>query len=569
MADQSKSTFLKRHIKKVILIILVIAAIGAFWAYRPAVKMFKTWRAKNLVEEAQKFADDEDWENAKRTAVASLQNEISLEALRLFANSSLKTKDARSLNALYSLFSHSEAEPADRAMALEQALIVGDSKSAARMIDDLSDEEKKVPSVRYQVVKWLLLSGQLQKAISLADQPTTVPRDPSLDLLLAQGLAGKPIKGAREIAISRLEILLSGEDRELALEALSFLRSLHDSWITQSVAEAAIKRFQGDPDLTVSHRLDLEFLKVGLTKIGREELVQKVISEYQEDHLSDLIPWLKRLGEQKHIVELTESESAKSNPDIFSIRINALERLELWELLDEEMKNPSVVIPDPLLFSARAIAAFRTDNRLRFIQDWEDAVMAAKLDLSRNWFYHLAAIAGRLKETDRQMDALTQGIQHPLGTPPDSSQLSTLFQWLVDRGETSRLLKVSEVILRREPHNPILINNHAYLKALHGKVNSDDVAQLRLLVKNYPDEEGLLDSLALVLLQNNEPQAALDVLMGISPEASGLSSTEKAIYANALFALGKEEEAFKVAKDIKWADLTKAELNLLTMTRPE
>jgi len=569
MTDSSNSSFLKRHIKKVILILLVIAGIGAFLSYRPAVKMFKSSRAKSQVEEAQEFADDEDWEGAKRIAFASLQNEITLEGLRLFATSCLKTDDARSLRAFYSLFSHPEAESADRAMALERALDVGDFESAGQMIDNLSDEERRNSSIRYQIVKWHLLTGQLQRAISLADQPTTVPRDPSLDLLLARGLAGRPIEGAREITTIRLEILLRSEDRELALDALSFLRTLDDGWINQSVAETAIKRFEGDPDLTVSHRLDIEFLKVGLKKVDREELVQKTISEYQDEHLTELISWLERLGEQKRIVELTESEFAKSNAGIFSIRINALEKLGLWELLDEELKNPSVVIPEPLLFSARAIAAFQTDNQLRFIQDWEDAVMAAKLDLSRNWFYQLSLSAGRLEDTDRQMDALAQGIQHPLGTPPEASKLSTLFGWLLDRGETERLLKVSEALLRREPQNPLLINNHAYLKALHGKVNSDDVAQLRLLIETYPEQKGLLNSLALVLLQNQEPQAALDVLKEISPEVSGLSSVEKAIYANALHALGKEEEAFNLVDEIQWTDLTNAEMSLLAMSSPE
>lgn len=569
MATSSTLAFFQRHTGKVILIFILVAITGAILTYRPAVKKFKTWRAESLIAEARGFADSGDWKEVKRTAVASLQNENSLEALRLLAKASIKTNDPRTLEIVYALFNDPDAGPSDRVLALEQALVSGDLATASAMVSSLSAEEKTDPALHRQIVHTLLLNGKYQEAILLADDPAIVPKDPSVDLLLAQGLAGSDLEGARELTTARLDGLMKGADRELALQALTFLTFLRDDWIHEPLAEAAVTRFQEDPDLSVAHRLELEFLKLGLAQTDRKETIEKMISEYRENHLTELIHWLKRINEPKQVVQLTESEVAKAVPELFSERISALEKLGLWELLDEELANPPVVIPEPLLYSARAITAFRIGNQIKFIQSWEDAVQAAKLDLSRNWFYQLAASARLLEDTDRQMDALVQGIQHPLGRHPNATELSPLFQWLLDRGETEKLLKISGILLRREPQNPLLINNYLYLKALYGKVNSDDVAQLRLLVKTYPEKKDLLDSLALVLLQNDEPQAALDVLKEVSSDPSGLASSGQAVFANALYALGKEEEAFQMAENIRWKDLTKAELNLLALTRPE
>lgn len=567
MSTSSEPSFFQRHRKKVIFVFLLIAFAGAFLAYRPAQRAFKTWRAESLVEEAQDFADAGDWEEVRRTAVASLQNESSIEALRLLAISAIKTNDPRSLQFVYSLFTHPEAGTGDRALALERALISGDLINSSQMVRSLSEEDQKDPTVHYHIVKWLLLSRQFQEAIRLADASPIEPRDPALDMLLAKGVAGSGLEGAREVTTARLESLMKGDDRDLALQVLSFMPFLQDGWIYEPLAEATIKRFEEDPDLRVTDRLNLEFLRIGLKKVEQDEVIETAIAKYQESNPSELIVWLKRIGESKRIVELTESESAKSNPDLFSERIGALERLGLWEQLEDELQEPSVFIAEPVLLSAQATAAFRTGDKIKFFRCWQDAVKAAKLDLNQNWFYRLAAVAGQLQDTDRQMEALVEGIKHPMGKPPNASSLSSLFQWLLDRGETERLLEVSYALLRREPENPLLINNHLYLKALHGQVNDKDVANLRSLVEAFPKQNGIRDSLALVLLQNGEPQAALDELKMISSEPAGLSPSGQAVFAKALQKLGREDEAVQLGGKIDWESLTEAERIVLALSK--
>jgi energy-converting hydrogenase A subunit M len=566
MAISCEPSFFQRHPKKVVLLFLLMAFAGAFLAYRPAQRAFKTWRAESLLEEAQEFADAGNWEEARRTAVASLQNEGSLAALRLLSLSSIKTDDPRSLEFVYSLFAHPEAEAGDRAMALERALGSGDLLNASQMVRSLSEDDQKVPALHCQIVNWLLLSRQFQEAIQLADASPIEARDPALDLLLAKGLAGSGLEGAREITTARLGSLMKGDDRDLALQVLTFLTYLKDGWIYEPLAEATIQRFEDDPDLRVTDRLNLEFLRLGLKKVDPDKVVADTIAKYQENNRRELVVWLKRVGESKRIVALTGSEAAKSNPDLFSARISALERLGLWAQLEDELQEPSVFIAGPLLLSAQATAAFRTGDQIKFFRRWQDAIKAAKLDLNQNWFYRLAASAGQLQDTDRQMEALVLGIEHPMGKPPNASALSSLFQWLLDRGETERLLEVSYALLRHEPQNPLLINNHLYLKALHGQVNDRDVAKLRGLREAFPKQTEVRDSLALVLLQNGEPQAALAELKMISPETAGLSPSGQAVYAKALQELGREEEAAELGGKIAWESLTEAEQKLLALS---
>jgi len=87
--------FFQRHKKKIVFLFLLIVVTCAFLLYQPVKGAFQGWRAESLAEEAQGFADQGDWLEVQRTAIASLQNKESVEALRLLGRSSIETESPR------------------------------------------------------------------------------------------------------------------------------------------------------------------------------------------------------------------------------------------------------------------------------------------------------------------------------------------------------------------------------------------------------------------------------------------------------------------------------------------
>ena len=484
----SSPSFVRKHRKKLWVILLASLVGAGILAYVPARNALRASRAAGLLEQARELAEAGEWREARRTAAASLQNEESLEAFRIVTQAAVAEEDRDALGLVYRLFALPGATTEDRLLALKTAYDRNDQYNARILVSQLSPDEKKIPEIHYQVVRGLLMAGLFEKALALVERPPESEGSwpLKLDLLLARWFAKTNLKGAVEATNERLERVLTGADRDLALEALDFLILLPDGRIDQKLAEAALERLQDDPGLEVQDRLNLDFLRVGLKKSPLEETVNKALEDYRESHPAELIPWLDRLGQFEAVLELTSEWAEPMDQSLFDKRLQALARLGRFEELEEELKEPPVVIPEPALLIFRSVIAAAKDDRLRAYQYWDQAFEAARRDRSENWFYKLMATAGNLGDNDRQMKSLAEAIKHPLGTPPQAGKLAPLFAWLDARGDTKSLFEVSSHLLRWQPNDPVLINNYLYAKSLHDKVTEEEVAALRALITKYP-----------------------------------------------------------------------------------
>jgi len=560
--------FIQTHFRKVAIasVLIVIGALTIFFG--PARQALKSWRASVLVEEAQGHAEAKEWDDVFRTARASLQNEESLEALRLFAKGAVKTGDRSNLEFAYALFRYPGATPEDRCWVLARALDVGDLINAPRLVALLSPEESRDGAIHYQLVRERLLAEDYQGALILADDPAMTSRDPAVDLLLAQRLAGSGLPGAREITTARLATLLNAQERDLALRAINLLAFLNDQWISEPLAQVALDRFQDDPDLSVKAKLNLELFRIGLKKRPIAEAMAQAITAYRVSDLPVLVRWLARLEQDQKVMALTADDHVQEDPTVFAFRLQALENLGRWQQIETELENPVIFFPEPILWATRAVVSARLGEDLPSGQRWQKAMAAAKRDQDRNWFYELVKKAKQLGDPERVMETVIAGIKHPLGSPPKTTVLAPLFQWLKDRGDGKRLLEVSAILLRREPDNPVLLNNYSYLKAVHEIAKKDEAEVMQALVSRYPEQENFRNTLAFILLSMGDAKACLEVLDETLASPGEFSNIGKAIYAKALFERKKQEQALALAKSIDWGEISDEERKKLEILGP-
>jgi len=555
---------LRTRTKVILGVIILLLALGVVFR-RPMWEAFASWRAENLLEEARQYAEDENWEDVERTAMASLQLESSVDAYRLLTEAFVQNREPRILQAAAGLFSHPEATLEDRTRAIEVFLDKKQVVAAAPMVESLDAAEREDPAMHYQLVRFHLMAGNYGKAAEMADAVPAAERNPALDLLLAQGFAASGKEEAKGATAARLGRVLTGEDDNLARQAMRLLAALPDKWISQKLAEKALERFGGNESLPLADRLRLDLFRIGLGVVEREKLVEETIAKNRQEHLEELVAWLARLGEAQRIVDLTDPSRRPEglSATLFEKRAGALEGLGKLEELKQELEDPPVDIPDVRLLAARAALATKLENESEAVILWQQAFEAAENDPSRNWFYQISSSAARAGLRDRQMEALARAIEHPRGTPPQARQLESLFAWLYETGDIERLLKINYQLLAREPGNPGLVNNYHYLKVLLGEATENDVEVLRRLVETFPDIPQFRSSYALALLKTGQPGPALAALDEIEEPLAERPPADKAVYAAVLAGLGRHDEVEKLAAGIDWDKVPAGEASAL------
>ncbi|NNM28809.1 MAG: hypothetical protein HKO57_04765 [Akkermansiaceae bacterium] len=542
--------------------ILLLVAVGLWFAHKPVWNGFKNWRAGQLLEQSRRFAAANEWSEARRTAVSAFQLTKSVEAFRLVFETMYQQRDRHALQAGAALFQHPDAEPADRTRVLEIMIDSGDLLTAGKLLAGLGEAAGADPGMAYQRLRYLAGAGELQRAAEASEAFAGTPRNGEAQLLLIKAFVRSGRDEWQPAATRRLAELLGNPDRGVALRALAQLAGMPRSWITDELFRKAFERFGEDPGLTAADDLALATLRIGETPGTLDDVADEMIAKYRAEDLAALTAWLGALEEWERVVEATAGVE-ELDPASFENRLNALQRLERYEELRESLANPPVSAPRPLLLAARAAVESKLGNESRAVILWKQAFEAAGADPNENFFYQLAAIARETGAKEREMEATAYAVEHRLGAPPPAERLVPLFFWLHRTGAHARLLSISYRLLQREPANAVLINNYHYLRCLQDESSKHAVEIMKHIVENFPGHASYRGTLALAQLRAGEPEEALATLDAIGPDPAGFDPSELAIYAAALAAIGRGEEARVLAGGIDWRRFPREEAKSL------
>ncbi len=537
-------------------IALALLALVVVVAFRPVMSRVKVWRAGNLLDEAREHGAAGDWSEALRTSLASVQLDSTIDGLRVYFEAQRRSGDSGALRTAAALATHPEATDADRALALGAFLDFHDLVNFSNLARGLSEASREHPQVQFQVVRFLLAQGRGDEALQLADSVSAGERSAAFDLLLCQSLIRSPQVETREEAIRRLGKLFDDPDRAVALDALRILASQLDEGISEGLARKALARFGEDGELGVPEQFGLLLFKVRLDPEGKGALIEQAIRDYREAHLVNLLQWLLRVGEAEKVVELSEGEAGSL--DVFRSRVKALKMLTRYEQLLEEMEDPPAGVSTVESLAVRAGLARLLERPVDESGYWRKAFDYAKLRPAQNLYPVIAEVAGEVGAVDVQMEAVASSIEHPRGIPPLAGRLAPLFKWLSEN-DSERLLAISRRLLQREPGNPSLINNYFYLQILHREPDAKTIEGLQQLVAAFPEALPFRGSLAFAQVRMGEATAALATLDAAEEDAADFPAGEKAVYAAALAAAGRKDEAMALQASIDWEALNEKE----------
>lgn len=550
----------------VLLLLLVLLVLGISLR-KPLLANVHGWRAKNLIEQAKAFAEEEDWAEMQRTAAASLQISPSIEALRLYVQASRRTREPNRLHYAAFLFGHPEATALDRSAVLKAFVDANDLIAVAELVKGLREEDYDT-EMRRQVVRFLVKAGQWKEAMVLADLEAAQGRF-GCDLVVARGLVRARQAGTRREVNDRIRRALAGSNRESSLAALRLLASLPENWIDRGLASLVVEQFKDATLLAVGDRLAVDLFRVATNPSKRMKLIAANVGQLQEKHLEPLVGWLLRLGETEQVAALTKGRSDLTST-VFRQRATALNALGRHDELAEELTHPPNGIPEVVLLSVRASVASKRGEDSEAVDLWRRAFALAARTPDRNDYFTIAAIAERNGESEKQMEAMSLALERSLGVPSAMHEVKPLLEWLYRRGEADRLLRICYRLLEREPGNPILINMQHYLRLLLDDAATDVVPQLEQLVAAFPRELSFRSTLALAQVKAGLAQRALETFSAHPVEPSSYPVAEKAIYAAALLGAGRGQEAAKLLESPSWEELPRFEADSLrALTTPD
>ncbi|MEM9480187.1 MAG: hypothetical protein AAGA58_11100 [Verrucomicrobiota bacterium] len=560
MAAGQLDIILKGKYLKIAVVPVIFIGIG-WLVLGPGVTKFRSWNAGRLLDESRRHLEKSNWSEAERASMASLQLHASLEAYRILFRAAKAGKSSKSLQVAISFFHHPEATRQDRLEVLDYSLESEDLLAASHLLRAIPPEELRTAEFALRLSKVHLQQEEWDNALRIAEAFDDSSARGQFDLLLVPGLARSGETKYRDEVESRVTRLLKQPPDEYTIAMMRILANLRSDWQEKELAQTAFNCFDeaSVESLTPADRLSLAKLELRIRPDSSGEIIRRVVTEFKTEARDELVEWLSQIGEWDQIILLTDSQTLARNS--FNHRMTALSRLGKLDQLWEELENPPIVVPQPVLLAVKATVAKSRGSTADSIVLWKRAFDAAEIDLGTNHFYRIATIAGQAGDSDRHLDALARGIEHPLGVPPRARKLDPLFTWIITNKGSRRLKSITYKLLRREPGNPILINNFHYLQSVFGNPAPNSLSIMKQLVENFPENDNYKSSLALVQIKSGTPEEALQTLSLISKEFSGLNYSEKAIRCAALAAAGKPEEALPLSERIEWTLFAEDEAN--------
>ena len=190
--------------------------------------------------------------------------------------------------------------------------------------------------------------------------------------------------------------------------------------------------------------------------------------------------------------------------------------------------NPST------MYSLQAIVAAANGKAANSANWWERAMRQAKLASGRNDLMSVARLAASMGNEKVRIEAVTEALQRPSLVPIPAADVSFIFSHLVDEGADQDLLEISLGMLRREPNNPLLVNNVAWLTLMNGRSAAGLKEKLAEFVEKFPSVAARRTTLALSYYREGKRENAVRVLRewleGADPKSlSVLSDTDIAV----------------------------------------
>ncbi len=338
-----------------------------------------------------------------------------------------------------------------------------------------------------------------------------------------------------------------------------------------------IRRLESHPLAQAPQKLLAIDLQLQATPGEKEALVSRAVAEWKDADPAQLVvlaTWLNGKGEFQRQLDEIPQEKALGSRELFLQRMDALGALGRWDEIRHLLESERFPLDQVMqrMYMARTNA--QLGNEAAAKNNWERALEAANGEIGK--LISLAEYAEKNGASDISESAYSQSTA---AAPKLRGAWQGELRCVYAKRDTKRIHAILAEMLKLWPNDTAIQNDEAYTrllllqsshevesdkaKAEDSSEKSEDGSQKSLTDNHASDNEQLIaieqlaqglvrrepsslphrTLLALALLKQQRPVAALDVYSGINVTANALTPSALAVHAAVLAANDQREAA--------------------------
>ena len=308
-----------------------------------------------------------------------------------------------------------------------------------------------------------------------------------------------------------------------------------------------IRAIESHPLAKVPQKLLVVDLKIQQSPDDKASLIAAAIAQWKEsetDSLAILARWLNGKGEYQRVLDEIPLEKALVSRELFLQHVDALGALGRWDEISRLLQSERFPL-DPVvqkMYLARCNA--QLGEKTAAENNWARALETAGSDLQK--LLPLADYAEKNGAVATAAAAYDAAVATAPRLRPAQQARLRLAQATKD---TRRLHAILSEMLKLWPDDTAIQNDEAYLRLLllpNDSTSAELVAIEHLaedLVKREPTSLPHRTLLALALLKQQRPVAALEIYANVETTPGALSPSALAVHAAVLAANDRRDDA--------------------------
>ena len=543
-------------------ILMLLALFALSIAATPLYRAAKGWRAGIYLKEAEGALAKKDYKLATQRANLCLQYRYdSAEAFRILAKVADVRRDPRSLNLWTTVLQAGGGTDADRVAFGEAALRENLLVVAQRQLEILLVR----PSPGKEIYNFAGLLAARQRQPALARE------------WFQKALGIDPDYARAAVNLAQVQLLMPDNPKveQAGIDQLLELAKRKDEWGLQSLriltdwAMATPSRrppgldpaemLKNHPLARIQDRCTAARWTIRNHPEKKMEIVDALLknsADLSESDQRDLAAWLNQIGLYEKTLSVFPPD-AKAPEPLLLVQLDAMAALGRWKELDQFLEQDLFMENPALLWIFRARTAREVGQQTRYELCWKQAARAAgKQPLALRYLAYYAETLGDLPRCVEAYENLSQIPEYEM------EALLKLIRPYEKLGRTRELLKVLRRLLRMRPDDPTINNDVAYLGLLLNDTSVQPFERARNVYEANPQLPPFAATYALAQLRGGLPAVALKVMQNFKMEQLTAPGWQ-AVYAAALDANGRRNEAVNVARGIDYQNLKPEEKKLI------
>ncbi|MEO6787893.1 MAG: hypothetical protein ABI318_17350 [Chthoniobacteraceae bacterium] len=451
----------------------------------------------------------------------------------------------------------------DRRSYAEDLLMSGAIADASDEIEILMKENGSDAAVYRLATRWAALDGDGERAREFAEKAVRLdPADQESRLLLATLQLSSAKDGLRDEGIGTM-LALGREPTREGIEALQRLGTMRGTSL--EVGAKIMELIRSHPLANEQQRILAFSIELALHPSERSAMLDAAVQNYRKAEPSARCAfgmWLHMHREYERMLVLIPVDEAFKRQDLLRVCLEALTGLGRFDEIERILKMKDV----PLDVAIRELYLARTAEELGSATvaelHWRRAHLAAAPSPAQ--MREIAGYAEKFGRLDQAEIALRSLSANASTARPGMEGLLRIAQ---KRGDMPMLRETLEKMRERWPQDDSVKNDLAYVSLLMGRDVDESFLVAKELVARSPKSLPHRTTLALAALRKDDAAGAISVYRGLQIPWERVDSRYRAVYAAALGANGKTEEARTAVASLHWEELRPEERELVKQWR--